>query len=145
MDADIEKLVEEVIAKARNHAGAQEKTWTATDSVNAWNVDDTSAEKPSAGEGPNWDDYWKYWTGEKFDGKVCACCGVALTSKNRVGAHIRLADEPDNTKDAWIALYCNSCNNWKNRKIRKVRKGSTIVRVKMTKQYKNATPENKEK
>ena len=71
----------------------------------AWNVDDTSDENPPAGEGVNWDDYWKHWTNELFDGAVCACCGEPLTASNRVGAHIRLAGEEDNTKDAWIALY----------------------------------------
>ena len=77
-------------------------------------MDDTSEENPPCGEGPNWDDYWKHWTKELFDGAVCACCGEPLTASNRVGAHIRLAGEEDNTKDAWIALYCSSGNNRHN-------------------------------
>ena len=106
----------------------------------AWNVDDTSDENPPTGEGPNWDDYWKYWTKGLFEDAVCACCGEKLTSSNRVGAHIRLDGENDNTNNAWIALYCSSCNNWKVRKPRKVRKGSKIVRTTMAKTHKNATP-----
>lgn len=140
MSIDIKKIIDDVI---RFNEEQKKRVKSIDAECKAWNVDDTSDENPPAGEGANWDDYWKHWTRGVFEGAVCACCGVKLTASNRVGAHIRLDGEKDNTKDAWIALYCSSCNNWKVRKLRKVRKGSKIVRTTMAKPHKNATPDTK--
>ena len=138
---DIKKMLDETIAKVRKFKEEQKmRVMVLETERKAQNVDDTSQEKPPTGEGPNWDDYWKHWTGEKFEGAACACCGASLTTANRVGAHIRLQGDADNTKDAWIALYCSSCNNWQVRVSRKVRKGAKIVRVKMANPHKNAIP-----
>lgn len=140
MSIDIKKIIDE--AKRLNEEHKKE-VMLIDAKRNAWNVDDTSDENPPDGEGPNWDDYWQHWTKGQFKDAVCACCGVSLTASNRVGAHIRLEGEKDNTKDAWIALYCSSCNNWQDRTLRKVCKGSKIVRTTMAKPHKNATPDTK--
>ena len=94
----------------------------------AYNVDDTSDEKPDISGINDWDEYWKHYTEENFTGQECASCGCSLDASNRVGAHIRLDEEEDNTRDAWIALYCKSCNS--SRDVQKVRKGSLIVKTK---------------
>ena len=140
MSIDIKKIIDDVI---RFNEEQKKRVKSIDAECKAWNVDDTSDENPPAGEGANWDDYWKHWTMGVFEGAVCACCGVKLTASNRVGAHIRLDGEKDNTKDAWIALYCSSCNNWQDRTLRKVCKGSKIVRTTMAKPHKNATPDTK--
>lgn len=140
MSIDIKKIIDDVI---RFNEEQKKRVKSIDAECKAWNVDDTSDENPPAGEGANWDDYWKHWTMGVFEGAVCACCGVKLTASNRVGAHIRLEGEKDNTKDAWIALYCSSCNNWQDRTLRKVCKGSKIVRTTMAKPHKNATPDTK--
>lgn len=142
---DYKKMVEASIAKANFKKEQKLRVWSADAVYGAWNVEDTSGEKPLTAEGPNWDDYWKYWTEGEFTDAVCACCGKSLTVSNRVGAHIRLKGEPDNTIDAWIALYCSACNNWQVREQRKVSRGSKIVRVKMSKPHANALPESKAK
>lgn len=101
----------------------------------AYNVDDTSDEKPDISGINNWDDYWKHFTEENLTDCNCASCGCFLDASNRVGAHIRLKGEEDNTRDAWIALYCKSCNN--SRDEQKVRKDSFIVKTKMTNLHPN--------
>lgn len=136
------ELVDEALAKARKaNALKSGKIMQAEKDYVAYNVEDTTGEPRPAGEGPNWDDYWKYWTNEKFTGATCACCGCALSADIRVGAHVRLAGETDNTKNAWIALYCKSCNNQKDKKERKVRKDSWIVKTVMSEAHKNVKPE----
>lgn len=105
----------------------------------AYNVDDTKDEKPSSEDGPDWEDYWKKWTGRNLTDEKCACCGCALTKENRVGAHIRLIGELDNTKDAWIALFCKSCNNPSDKKARQVKSLSWIVRTVMSAAHKNVS------
>ena len=106
------ELVNEALAEVRkaNALKAGKIKQVEKDCV-AYNVEDTTGEPRPTGEGQNWDDYWKYWTNEKFTDATCACCGCALNDDIRVGAHVRLKGEPDNTKDAWIALYCKGCNN----------------------------------
>ena len=101
----------------------------------AYNVDDTSDEKPDIRGIKDWDEYWKHYTEENFTDQHCASCGCLLDASNRVGAHIRLSGEDDNTQDAWIALYCKSCNN--SRDEQKVRKDSFIVKTKMTNPHAN--------
>ena len=101
----------------------------------AYNVDDTSGEKPDISGINDWDEYWKHYTEENFTDQHCASCGCSLDASNRVGAHIRLKGEKDGTKDAWIALYCDSCN--KSRKPQKVNAESWIVRTKMDKEHEN--------
>lgn len=103
----------------------------------AYNVDDTKDERPPAWSAKDWDEHWKYVTGENLTGQVCASCGCSLTSSTRVGAHIRLDGESEDDM-AWIALCCKSCNN--SDQPQKVRKGSLIVRVKMSKIHKNVKP-----
>jgi len=95
----------------------------------AYNVDDTSDEKPDISGIYDWDEYWKHYTEENFTDQHCASCGCSLDASNRVGAHIRLKGEEDNTRDAWIALYCKSCNS--SRDEQKVRKDAWIVKTKM--------------
>lgn len=106
-----------------------------SDTMVAYNVDDTSDEKPDISGINDWDEYWKHYTEENFTGQECASCGCVLDASNRVGAHIRLKGEEDNTQDAWIALYCKSCNN--SRDEQKVRKDSFIVKTKMTNPHPN--------
>ena len=101
----------------------------------AYNVNDTSEEKPDISGINGWDEYWKYYTEENFTDQKCASCGCSLDASNRVGAHIRLVGEEDDTQDAWIALYCKSCNN--SREVQKVRNGSLIVKTKMTSKHPN--------
>lgn len=101
----------------------------------AYNIDETSNEKPGVNGINDWDEYWKHFTEENFTDQKCASCGCSLDASNRVGAHIRLDGEEDNTRDAWIALYCKSCN--KSRKEQKVNKGSLIVKTKMANEHPN--------
>lgn len=101
----------------------------------AYNVNDTSEEKPDISGINGWDDYWKYYTEENFTDQKCASCCCCLNNSNRVGAHIRLKGERDGTKDAWIALYCDSCN--KSKKPQMVNAGSWIVRTKMDNEHEN--------
>lgn len=96
----------------------------------AYNIDDTSDEKPGISGINDWDEYWKHCTEENFTDQHCASCGCSLNASNRVGAHIRLEGEENNTRYAWIALYCKSCNN--SREEQKVQKDSLIVKTKMT-------------
>ena len=136
------ELVNEVLAEVRkeNALKAGKIKQVEKDCV-AYNVEDTTGEPRPTGEGQNWDDYWKYWTNEKFTDATCACCGCALNADIRVGAHVRLKGESDNTKDAWIALYCKGCNNPNDKKERKVSKNSWIVKTVMSKAHKNVMPE----
>ena len=106
-----------------------------SDTTVAYNVDDTSDEKPDISGINDWDEYWKHYTEENFTGQKCASCGCLLDASNRVGAHIRLSGEDDNTQDAWIALYCKSCNSSQEKQ--KVRNGSLIVKTKMAKVHPN--------
>ena len=136
------ELVNEALAEVRkaNALKAGKIKQVEKDCV-AYNVEDTTGEPRPTGEGQNWDDYWKYWTNEKFTDATCACCGCALNDDIRVGAHVRLKGESDNTKDAWIALYCKGCNNPNDKKERKVSKNSWIVKTVMSKAHKNVKPE----
>lgn len=106
-----------------------------SDTTIAYNVDDTSDEKPDISGINDWDEYWKHYTEENFTDHNCASCGCSLNASNRVGAHIRLKGEEDNTRDAWIALYCKSCNS--SREAQKVLKSSFIVKTKMAKAHPN--------
>jgi len=101
----------------------------------AYNVDDTSDEKPNISGINDWDEYWKHYTEENFTNQHCASCGCLLDASNRVGAHIRLRGEDDYTQEAWIALYCKSCNS--SRDEQKVRKGSLIVKTRMANPHLN--------
>lgn len=101
----------------------------------AYNVDDTSDEKPDISGITDWDEYWKHYTEEKFVNQKCASCCCILDSSTRVGAHIRLKGEQDGTKDAWIALFCDSCN--KSKDPQRVNEGSWIVRTKMAEAHEN--------
>lgn len=104
----------------------------------AYNVDDTSKEKPDVQGITDWDEYWKFYVREKLTNEKCACCGCSLDASNRVGAHIRLDGERDNTKDAWIALLCKSCNGLTNPLT--LHKDSWIVRTTMSVPHKNVQP-----
>lgn len=101
----------------------------------AYNVDDTSDEKPDINGINDWDEYWKHYTEENFTDQHCASCGCSLDASNRVGAHIRLSGEDDYTQDAWIALYCKSCNSSRDKQ--KVRKDSLIVKTQMANSHPN--------
>ena len=101
----------------------------------AYNVDDTSKEKPDVQGITDWDEYWKFYVRKKLTNEKCACCGCSLDASNRVGAHIRLDGERDNTKDAWIALLCKSCNGLTNPLT--LHKDSWIVRTTMSVPHKN--------
>ena len=101
----------------------------------AYNVYDTSDEKPDISGINDWDEYWKHYTEENFADQHCASCGCLLDATNRVGAHIRLSGEGDYTQDAWIALFCKSCNS--SRGEQKVRKDSWIVKTKMANPHHN--------
>ena len=107
--------------------------------VIAYNVADTSKEKPNIVGITDWDEYWKNLTQQNFSEQKCASCGCTLDKSTRRGAHIRLKGEADNTDKAWIALYCASCNN--SRWPQKVRKGSWIVATTMSEAHKNVQPE----
>ena len=107
--------------------------------VVAYNVADTSREKPDIAKINDWDEYWKHCTGQNLSGQMCASCGCVLDKNIRRGAHIRLEGETDNTNKAWIALYCASCNN--SKQPQKVRKGSWIVATTMSEAHRNAQPE----
>lgn len=107
--------------------------------VVAYNIANTSKEKPDIDGITDWDEYWKYCTGQNLTGQKCASCGCVLDNSIRRGAHIRLEGEKDNTNKAWIALYCASCNN--SKQPQKVRKGSWIVAITMSEAYKNVSPE----
>ena len=107
--------------------------------VVAYNVADTSKEKPDIAGINDWDEYWKHCTGQNLAGQRCASCGCVLDNNIRRGAHIRLEGEMDNTNKAWIALYCASCNN--SRQPQKVSKGSWIVATVMAEAHKNVQPE----
>ena len=104
----------------------------------AYNVDDTSKEKPDVQGITDWDEYWKFYVRKKLTNEKCACCGCSLDASNRVGAHIRLDGERDNTKDAWIALLCKSCNGLTNPLT--LHKDSWIVRTTMSVPHKNVQP-----
>lgn len=104
----------------------------------AYNVDDTSKEKPDVQGITDWDEYWKFYVRKKLTNEKCACCGCSLDASNRVGAHIRLDGERDNTKDAWIALLCKSCNGLMNPLT--LHKDSWIVRTTMSVPHKNVQP-----
>lgn len=106
-----------------------------SETTTAYNVDNTSDEKPGISGISDWDEYWVHYTEENLTGQKCASCGCSLDASNRVGAHIRLDGEKDNTRDAWIALYCKSCNN--SREEQRVRKGSLIVKTKMVCEHPN--------
>ena len=106
--------------------------------VVAYNIDDTASETPGITGISDWDEYWKHCTGQKFMGQTCASCGCALDSSNRKGAHIRLEGEIDNTRNAWIALFCTRCNNSKEKQ--KVRAGAWIVAITMSRVHKNVNP-----
>ena len=103
--------------------------------VVAYNIDDTSEEKPDISGIKDWDEYWKHYTEEDFMNQKCASCCCKLDSSNRVGAHIRLEGEEDKTTDAWIALFCKSCN--KSKDPQKVNAGSWIVRTIMAEEHEN--------
>ncbi len=106
--------------------------------VIAYNVADTSKEKPDIAGITDWDEYWKYFTQQNLFEQKCASCGCVLDKNIRRGAHIRLEGEADNTNKAWIALYCTSCNN--SKQPQKVRKGSWIVTTTMSEAHKNVQP-----
>ena len=106
--------------------------------VIAYNVDDTSKEKPDVQGITDWDEYWKFYVRKKLTNDKCALCGVRRDATNRVGAHIRLDGERDNTKDAWIALLCKSCNGLTNPLT--LHKDSWIVRTTMSVPHKNVQP-----
>ena len=106
--------------------------------VVAYNVADTSKERPDIVGISDWDEYWKYFTGQDLTGQRCASCGCSLDNAIRRGAHIRLKGETDNTNKAWIALYCASCNN--SKEIQRVRKGSWIVATTMSRAHENVCP-----
>lgn len=106
-----------------------------SDTTVAYNVDDTSDEKPDINGINDWDEYWKHYTEENFTDQHCASCGCSLDASNRVGAHIRLSGEDDYTQDAWIALYCKSCNSSRDKQ--KVRKDSLIVKTQMASPHPN--------
>ena len=99
-----------------------------------YNVADTKEETPPAREGSNWDDYWKFHTGDPFP-LHCASCDQPIGRADRKGVHIRLHDERNNTKHAWIAICCSSCNKRKG-KI-PLLKDSKIVETVMTKPHPN--------
>ena len=103
--------------------------------VTAYNVADTSKEKPDIAGITDWDEYWKYFTQQNLSGQKCASCGCTLDKSIRRGAHVRLKGEADNTDKAWIALYCASCNN--SKQPQKVGKGSWIVATTMSEAHKN--------
>ena len=106
--------------------------------VVAYNVADTSKEKPDIAGITEWDEYWRYFTQQNFSGQKCASCGCRLDNSIRRGAHIRLKGEANNTNKAWIALYCAGCNN--SREIQQVRKGSWIVATTMSQAHENVRP-----
>ena len=107
----------------------------------AYNVEDTTGDKaPVSEDGPEWDDYWKYWTKENFPAE-CADCKCSITASTRNGAHVRLDGETDNTKDAWIAILCDSCNNWQNKTERTLKSGTWLAKVVMPEARKNAKPD----
>lgn len=130
------KRVQEQRMLNRFFAGAIKKL--EADGV-AYNVADTSKEKPNIAKINDWDEYWNYYTGQNLSGQMCASCGCVLDKTIRRGAHIRLEGETDNTNKAWIALYCASCNN--SKQPQKVRKGSCIVATIMSEAHKNVQPE----
>ena len=103
--------------------------------ISAYNVDETSSEKPGIPGINDWDEYWKSFTEQNFADQKCASCGCVLNMENRVGAHVRMKGEPDNTNDAWIALFCKGCNN--SREIQKLRTGSWIVKTRMNEAHPN--------
>ena len=107
--------------------------------VTAYNVADTSKEKPDIAGITDWDEYWKNLTQQNLSEQKCASCGCTLDKSIRRGAHVRLKGEADNTDKAWIALYCASCNN--SKQPQKVRKGSWIVATTMSEAHKNVLPE----
>lgn len=104
----------------------------------AYNVANTSGERPPIGLGPNWDDYWKFFSKRNFIGEKCAFCGRILTPMNRVGAHIRLASDADNSAFARIVLCCKTCNNWNNSGCHIIRPGTVMVLTRMAMPHRNA-------
>ena len=104
----------------------------------AYNIEDTSDEDPPSNEGDDWTEYWKYWTHQPLTGATCACCGCALSASNRNGAHVRKITDADNTRNGYIALYCDSCNNWNDKSVRKLLKGSWVVKTIMSQNHRNA-------
>lgn len=104
----------------------------------AYNVANTSGERPPIGLGPNWDDYWKFFSKRNFIGEKCAFCGRILTPMNRVGAHIRLVSDKDNSEYARIVLCCKTCNNWNNSGCHIIRSGTVMVWTRMAMSHRNA-------
>jgi hypothetical protein len=104
----------------------------------AYHVANTSFERPPAELGPNWDDYWKHFSKLGFIGAKCAFCGCSLNPMNRVGAHIRLVSDMDNSEYARIVLCCKICNNWNNSGCHIIRSGTVMVWTRMAMPHRNA-------
>lgn len=130
---DIKKIIESVI-KERDAQRNQQRIVIIPSQKQIYNVADTKDEAPPSGEGPNWDDYWKVHTRDTFPTR-CASCGRLIGRADRKGAHIRLSDERDNTKHAWIAIFCSSCNQRKGEI--PLLKDSKIVETAMTRPHSN--------
>lgn len=133
------EILKEVLESLRESAtdkliasGYVKKTIT---EIVAYNVDDTSKEKPDVRGITDWVEYWKFYVRKNWTNEKCAICGCHLDASNRVGAHIRLDGERDNTKNAWIALLCKSCNGLANPLT--LHKDSWIVRTTMSVPHKN--------
>lgn len=148
MGVDIKKLFEQILREKRAEKlawqivrKAERKILQLNRDCGAYNIEDTSGEpRPSSEEGgPDWDGFWHFYTREGYP-PVCAACGKTINAASRNGSHVRLDTEPDGTKDAWIAILCDSCNNWQNREHLTLKKGSWLVRVKMVQNRNNAMP-----